>query len=96
MPSSPRGCGDGPIQKEWFVIVSDELICDRFEAADWAPAILEYAGRIAHGGYAVRVSLRRARPHEIEAISPVELLQPVAVGPWSNPGPAIGGLAAQA
>jgi len=71
--SSERGTPT--VKREWFVVTpasEPELILDMFETSCWAPAILEYAERSRRGAYAVPVSLRQARPGEIEAMSLTE------------------------
>lgn len=64
---------DGPFltQQHGFVIVSrsdPETPLERFEALDWAPAIMYYAGKVRSGDYPEGASLRMARPSEIEGL----------------------------
>jgi hypothetical protein len=53
----------------WFVVTpasDSETVLDCFEAPDWGPAILLYAERLWARAYAVHVSLRPARPAELD------------------------------
>jgi hypothetical protein len=61
--------GDGPPSDDrWFAIVptsADGPPLDVFRAIDWIPAIETYLERVRSKTYRSPVSLRRARPPEI-------------------------------
>jgi hypothetical protein len=60
--------GMNSLGRRWFVIVSvaePERILERFQAVNWAPAIMLYAEKLAARTFSEPVSLRVALPSEI-------------------------------